>query len=128
MGIADPESRAYRHIRGLDTHLGSTKMGVTIMLFYLPLLIVATTMGKLSQGYEYNPAVMEQRALGNTILDVVAHVPEEEEEEGKGNEYDEDRELPPSTPKETRGSSWRDGCSAPAPPQSCPHCLQPRPC
>jgi len=102
MGIADPESRAYRHIRGLDTHLGSTKMGVTIMLFYLPLLIVATTMGKLSQGYEYNPAVMEQHALGNTILDVVAHVPEEEEEEGKGNEYDEDRELPPSTPNNAK--------------------------
>ena len=68
------------------------------MLFSPPLLLLATTLGKLSQGYEYNPAVMEQHSLGNTILDVVAGVlEEEEEEEEKGNEYDDDRE-PPSTP------------------------------
>ena len=73
------------------------------MLFSLPLLLMATTMGKLSHGYEYNPAVMEQHALGNTILDVVAHVLEEEDEEEKGgNEYDEDRELPPSTPNNAK--------------------------
>ena len=72
------------------------------MLFSLSLLLLATAMGKLSQGYEYNPAVMEQHALGNTILDVVAHVLEEEEEEEEGgNEYDDDRE-PPSTPNNAK--------------------------
>ena len=44
------------------------------MLFSLLLLLLATAKPRLSLGYEYNPAVMEQHAFGNSILDVVAHV------------------------------------------------------
>merc|ERR550519_546293 len=64
------------------------------MLFSLLLLLLASAIPRLSQGYQYNPAVMEQHALGNTILDVVAHVLEEENEEG-GNDDEGD---PPSAP------------------------------
>ena len=63
------------------------------MLFPLTLLL-AIAMPKLSLAYEYNPAVMEQHELGNTILDVVAHVVEEEDEE-VGSGYGG---LPPLTP------------------------------
>ena len=28
--------------------------------------------------YEYNPAVMEQHSLGNSVLDLVAHVPDQD--------------------------------------------------
>ena len=68
------------------------------MLFSLSLLLLATSMGKLSQGYEYNPAVMEQHALGNTILDVVAHVLEEEQEMEDDEGGDNDEGDPPSAP------------------------------
>ena len=44
------------------------------MLFSPLLLLLATAIPRLSQGYQYNPAVMEQHALGNSILDVVTHV------------------------------------------------------
>ena len=63
------------------------------MLFPLALLL-AIAMPKLSLAYEYNPAVMEQHELGNTILDVVAHVVEEEDEE-VGSGYGG---VPPLTP------------------------------
>ena len=66
------------------------------MLFPLALLL-AIAMPKLSLAYEYNPAVMEQHELGNTILDVVAHVVEEEDEE-VGSGYGGTFPLPPSTP------------------------------
>ena len=61
----------------------------------LPLtLLLAIARPKLSLAYEYNPAVMEQHELGNTILDVVAHVVEEEDEE-VGSGYGG---VPPLTP------------------------------
>ena len=66
------------------------------MLFPLALLL-AIAVPKLSLAYEYNPAVMEQHELGNTILDVVAHVVEEEDEE-VGSSYGGTFHLPPSTP------------------------------
>ena len=66
------------------------------MLFPLTLLL-AIAMPKLSLAYEYNPAVMEQHELGNTILDVVAHVVEEEDEE-VGSGYGSTFHIPPSTP------------------------------
>ena len=66
------------------------------MLFPLALLL-AIAMPKRSLAYEYNPAVMEQHELGNTILDVVAHVVEEEDEE-VGSGYGSTFHIPPSTP------------------------------
>ena len=71
------------------------------MLFSLPFLLL--TMPKRSQGYEYNPAVMEQHALGNTILDVVAHVLEEEQEdEDDEGANDDEGDPPPSTPNNAK--------------------------
>ena len=41
-------------------------------------LLLTTMMPRNSIAYEYNPAVMEQHSLGNSVLDLVAHVPDQD--------------------------------------------------
>ena len=44
----------------------------------LSFLLLTTMMPRNSIAYEYNPAVMEQHSLGNSVLDLVVHVPDQD--------------------------------------------------
>ena len=44
----------------------------------LSFLLLTTMMPWNYLAYEYNPAVMEQHSLGNSVLDLVAHVPDQD--------------------------------------------------
>ena len=50
----------------------------------LPFLLLTTMMPRNSIAYEYNPAVMEQHSLGNSVLDLVAHVPDQDSNNRSG--------------------------------------------